>query len=455
MADTYSAAQRALLAHVVSPDTTIVAVGAVRSGKSYAIQQAFAAFLCLQQEPWDHALVAISVEVAMRNLGFGLLDSVRVLGGSAEIDKRYGTRIQVQGAHGALQSVWVIGAADERARRRIQGSTMKSLVIEEATLLPRDFFHFAWTRLSVAGAKMWASLNPEGPSHWFKLEVVDKLFAYDGRLVKFLMRDNPSLLPETIQRYEASLEGFRYARLIEGEWAAAAGAIWPHVKITDEVPDDHKQVTLVLDWATSGTMAVIAVRHNWPVDRAVVAHELYHVGRDEGLLTADEAAAKVAAWCVGEVGFAVDGVRVLHDPSMPDVMEQRLRFHGFVVGHAVNDVLPGIALTNSLLREEHVVLHRRCGKLLTEIRGYSWDEQAAMYGEDKPLKSEDHGCDDLRYFCATLWAGHGLRSGATLVSGGLHSVRPVREPSGPLTGLPGPRAPTVRPRSRHVVRSRP
>ena len=98
--------------------------------------------------------------------------------------------------------MWIIGANDAKARRRIQGSTLKGLVVEEMTLLPEDFFQMAWSRLSVEGAKMWASYNPEGPAHWAKRKVIDQPERYGANVVPFRLRDNPSLSDEVISRYE-------------------------------------------------------------------------------------------------------------------------------------------------------------------------------------------------------------------------------------------------------------
>jgi hypothetical protein len=32
---------------------------------------------------------------------------------------------------------------------------------------------------------------------------------------------------------------------------------------------------------------------------------------------------------------------------------------------------------------------------------YIWDDKAAMRGEEKPLKTNDHAPDALRYYCMT------------------------------------------------------
>ena len=281
-----SARQADIVRHAASDATTLLAGGAVRSGKSFAVLNSFAVWLVAQEESHDHAIVGQSIEAIMRNLGFDFIDAVgRIRGARARIDKSFGTRILVEGR--APQSVWIIGANDAKARRRIQGSTLKGLVVEELPLLPQDFFFMAWSRLSVDGAKMWASYNPEGPAHWAKKKVVDRPQDFGGEVVQFRMRDNPTLSEDVIARYERSFTGHFYQRYIAGEWAAASGACYPRWSETEAVPD-FPTWHLALDWAVSGTMAALMIASRGR--EAVVVSELYHEGRTEGLLTEDQVA---------------------------------------------------------------------------------------------------------------------------------------------------------------------
>ena len=376
--------------------TTLLAGGAVRSGKSFSILMSFAIWLVAQRESHDHAIVGQSIESIMRNMGFDFIEAVeRIYGARARIDKTFGTRIVVDGK--VKQNVWIIGANDAKARRRIQGSTLKGLVIEELTLIPEDFFRMAWSRLSVDGAKCWASYNPEGPSHWAKKTVVDKAGDYGGRVIRFLMRDNPTLSDAVIDRYERSFTGHFYQRYIAGEWAAAAGACYPHVvKTADTRPMDGGLWHLALDWAVSGTLAALAINSKGP--RAIVRFELYHEGRTDGLLTEVEVADRIQAWWLVEHPGSTCGALAWVDPSTPATFKRELRKRGFTIRAADNDVVPGIVTTASRLASGDVLIHEGCERLLEEVAGYVWDDVAAEQGEDKPVKKADHGCDALRYW---------------------------------------------------------
>ena len=41
------------------------------------------------------------------------------------------------------------------------------------------------------------------------------------------------------------------------------------------------------------------------------------------------------------------------------------------------------------------------------MSNYNWDEKAGELGEDRPVKSDDHGADMIRYLCFSraVWGG--------------------------------------------------
>lgn len=383
----FSQRQVEVLAHAEAGNTSLFAGGAVRSGKSHAVLLSFAIWTAALPKRYDHAVVGQSVEAVMRNMGFDFIDAVNAIkGASARIDKTFGTRIVVKGK--AEQSIWIIGANDAKARRRIQGSTLKGLVVEELALLPEDFFNMAWARLSESNAKMWASYNPEGPAHWAKRRVIDRADDYGGKVLHFRMRDNPSLDDEVLARYERSFHGHFYRRYISGEWAAAEGACYPDWEVTD---DDFQHGTshLAIDWAASGTLACLQIRARGR--QAVVTDEMYHEGKTEGLMNEIDVAARIATWAGRPMPCWID-------PSAPNSFKNLLRRKGLLVRGADNDVVPGIVTTAGRLASGEVKIHRRCEKLQTELSSYVWDDAASEKGEDKPLKKADHGCDALRYW---------------------------------------------------------
>jgi hypothetical protein len=72
------------------------------------------------------------------------------------------------------QSVHVVGAADKQAEEKLRGLTGRSAYGDELTVLPAPFFRQALGRLSVKGAALFGTTNPDNPGHWLRTEYLDR-----------------------------------------------------------------------------------------------------------------------------------------------------------------------------------------------------------------------------------------------------------------------------------------
>jgi len=90
--------------------------------------------------------------------------------------------------------------------------------------------------------------------------------------------------------------------------------------------------------------------------------------------------------------------KVIVDPSAASFkaeMDKRGIWHV----DAENDVNEGIRM---VLNQRLVRFRRQTvQKTIQEMQTYAWDAKAAQRGEEKPLKSHDHGPDAFRYFAHT------------------------------------------------------
>src|SRR5205085_1808887 len=66
------------------------------------------------------------------------------------------------------REIEVITANDAKAEGRLRGLTCSGIYVDEATLVPEEFFTQALARLSVPGSMMFATTNPGAPSHWLR-----------------------------------------------------------------------------------------------------------------------------------------------------------------------------------------------------------------------------------------------------------------------------------------------
>lgn len=124
--------------------------------------------------------------------------------------------------------VHVIGASDAKAEKTIRGMTVAGAYCDEITVLPEDFFTQLLGRMSVDGAKLFGTTNPDSPSHWLKVKFLDKLHQLPHwRYWKFTMDDNPALSEEYKARKKLEFTGLWFRRFVEGAWVAAEGAVYP------------------------------------------------------------------------------------------------------------------------------------------------------------------------------------------------------------------------------------
>lgn len=87
--------------------------------------------------------------------------------------------------------------------------------------------------------------------------------------------------------------------------------------------------------------------------------------------------------------------KVIVDPSAASFIEAIRRHGKFHVQQASNRVVDGIRDVATQLRGGTLFFCENCADCIREFGLYRWDEKA---NEDKPVKTDDHAMDDVRYF---------------------------------------------------------
>lgn len=121
--------------------------------------------------------------------------------------------------------VYLEGAANAQAENKIRGMTLRGAYCDELTLFGEDFFVMLLSRLSERGAKLFATTNPDNPSHWVKRDYLDNS-AVDLLSIKFTLEDNIFLPKSYIDSLKAEFCGVFYDRFILGNWVAAEGRVY-------------------------------------------------------------------------------------------------------------------------------------------------------------------------------------------------------------------------------------
>ena len=390
----------------------IICDGSIRSGKTVCMGFSYVLWAMHSFDGCNFAIAGKTVGSVRRNV---TADLTAMLTGAGFKVRELVSRGCIDVTRGAVSNrFYLFGGKDEGSAALIQGVTLAGCLFDEAALMPRSFVEQAAARCSVKGAKLWFNCNPEGPAHWFKREWIDR--AADKRMLRlhFTMEDNLSLPPSTRERYERMYTGVFYDRFILGRWSAAEGVIYDmfdrsrHVLNVLPDIDSKAPVYISCDYGTLNPCVFLmwkrAVSGRW-----ICVKEYYYSGREKGIQKTDEEYAGDLGQFIG--GEAVRSVIV--DPSAASFIEC-LRRHGLPVMTAKNDVMSGIGLVSSLLKQERIGFMDCCVRTVGEFGMYIWDKKAADRGADAPLKQNDHAMDAVRYFANTVLAP-GRRVGTSII----------------------------------------
>jgi len=303
------------------------------------------------------------------------------------------------------RTVHLIGANDSRSEGRLRGLTACLGMIDEATLVPKAFFTQFLARLSVPGARLLLTTNPDSPAHWLRKEFIQRAGELDLAHFHFTLDDNPSLAPEYVAAIKAEFTGMWFKRMVLGLWVSAEGAVydmWDSDRhVIDIIPPIWRWICASVDYGTSNPLHALLLGID-ASQTIYVASEWRHSARDtRRSLTDAEYSAELKKWLADyrQPGLQATGVTpeaIVVDPSAASFIEQLWRDR-MTPTPADNSVADGIRLVSSVLGAGKLKVHRSCKALIDEFPGYSWDDKKALRGVDAPIKVDDHGLDALRY----------------------------------------------------------
>lgn len=263
------------------------------------------------------------------------------------------------------------------------------------------------SRLTVDGAKLFATTNPDSPFHWLKHDFIDVNSGDPAFLktFKFVIDDNPSLSQDKKNELKRSYQGLFYKRFIEGQWVLAEGAIFDFfdhkLHIVREVISYAKYWILGVDYGTTNPFAACLIGFNDDRHPSIwVEREFYWDSKTMGHQKTDMEYAEDIKRVFS--GYPLKSIYL--DPSAAS-FEVELRRHKLPVKQAKNDVLDGIRFVSNLFNSGDLVIKKDCLNLIKEIEGYVWDSKSARDGIDRPIKVRDHAVDAMRYAVFTHW-GH-------------------------------------------------
>lgn len=374
-------------------------VGAVRSGKSYVDVTHVIPWRLrqLKDKPGLNLILGVSRSTIERNV----LQPMREMYTSAIV----GTINSENIAYVCGVPVYCLGAEKISQVAKVQGSSIKYCYGDEIAKWHPEVFAMLQSRLDKEYSCFDGSCNPEFPNHWLK-RFIDRE-DLDAYIQHYTIFDNPYLPQAFVDSLCKEYAGtVYYKRYILGEWARAEGLVYPMITEDNYYDDATRPVYLY-------SMAFRTIACDYGTTNPCVFLDTWDDGEtlwidDEWRWDSNSDAAKRSAEQYRtDAQYAEDMRRfmgedparqcmVIVDPSAKSFITE-LRQRDFYVKEGDNDVLDGIRKTSTLFARRRIKIHRRCQGLIDELQAYSWDDKAALAGDERPLKFADHGVDALRY----------------------------------------------------------
>ena len=270
------------------------------------------------------------------------------------------------------RTIHIVGANDERAEEKIRGITCAGAYCDEATLYPKSFFQMLVTRLSVIGAKLFATTNPDSPFHYLKTDYIDKAEELGYKVFHYEIDDNVFLSNFYIMNMKRQFTGLWYKRFIEGRWVMADGVVYDmwnqdHMINDRQVFPKYRYKSIGIDYGISNPTAFVMVGWNTPEEIHVLKEYYYNSNIDGKKQKTDE------EFCGDLIKFIGDEkINYIYvDPSALSFIGV-LKRYGFKLGRTHNQVLEGIQFVSRLMYEKRVKFHKKCKELVKEIGSYIW-----------------------------------------------------------------------------------
>lgn len=326
--------------------------------------------------------------------------------------------------------IYIYGANDEKSQDKIRGLTLVGAYCDEVSTMPQSFFTMLTSRLSVPGARLIGTSNPDSSNHWLKVQYLnrarvhlsatggvtynDSADAVDMNVARltFVLDDNPTLTEAYKRQRKAEYSGLLYRRMILGEWCIAEGAVYsswdPDQHVVDVLPVIQRWICTGVDYGTNHPSAALAL--GLGIDgRLYFTSEWRYDSHDSGVRLSPAKQSELYREWLAQVpvpGSKVRGIRpefTVVDSAAQEFVQQLLD-DGIAATLAKKDVLPGVNLVDTLLSTDRLKVHRSCGGWIDECPDYVWDAKASELGVDRPVKVRDDSMDAGRYALKTTEA---------------------------------------------------
>lgn len=350
--------------------------GSVRSGKTYVSMIMWAFWVAGSPKDRAYMMCGKTLTTLKRNV----LEPLKsLLGGSFSfnVTKKEGTLFG--------RRIYLEGAANAGAESKIRGMTLMGAYCDELSLFGEDFFVMLLSRLSEDGAKLFATTNPDCPTHWVKRDYLDNP-AVDLLSMKFALTDNVFLPEEYVEQLKNEFTGVFYDRFILGEWAAAEGRVYEGFSNENiltseklcEMLSENKLITAVIgvDYGGNGSAsAFVLAGVDAGFKNLYVLSEFY----DKRNRSAESLISSFAEFAAREKGrFPM--LQTAYCDSAEQLLIKSFRYAIRETGIEVKNaqkkpVNTRINMLNRLIAAKRFFVSNECPHVIEALRGAVWDER--------------------------------------------------------------------------------
>lgn len=363
--------------------------GAVRSGKTWISLIVFALWVALQPADATFLMVGKTLTSLKRNC----LDLLQSLVGESNFE--YNTSSKEAVLFG--RKVYLEGTNDARAEGKIRGMTLTGAYCDEITLFAEDFFAMLLSRLSMPGAKLFATTNPDSPQHWFMVKYIKRADELEINIHRFTIDDNPFLDAAYVEALKKEYTGVFYKRFILGQWVVAEGACYPQFAnkpedyITDTLPDDARFISIGVDWGGNRSLtAFVATVFHGNFERLTIIKD-YHIEGRKGEIDGNRVNTEfLRFYKILREEYPNIPVKYVFADSAEQYLISGLRQAVKPLGLSVGDskkvpIVQRIICANSLFNTGRLKVHKDCRYVQDGLRAAVWDAKAAAKGQDERL----------------------------------------------------------------------
>lgn len=362
--------------------------GAVRSGKTWISLIVFALWVATMPQDATFLMVAKTLTSLKRNC----LELLQSLVGEDNFSYNLSQK------QGVLfgRTVYLEGVNDVRAEGKIRGMTLSGAYCDELTLFTEDFFTMLLSRLSMPGAKLFASTNPDSPLHWLNVKYLKRADELNINVVKFTILDNETLDPSYVEALKQEYTGVFYKRFILGLWVVAEGACYPRFAdrpedyITDAQPENPNFITIGVDFGGNRSLTTfVATVVCGNFDRLTVIKD-HHIAGRKGEIDADKVNTEFIKFVTELRAHYNIPVKYVFADSEAQYLINGLRRACMPLGLQIGEskkvgVVQRIICTNSLLNTGRFHIMRNCQLVRDGLMGAVWNPKAAAAGKDERL----------------------------------------------------------------------